>query len=245
MQAWFVSDLHLKDLNERNSIILLRFLHSLAANPKATHLFLLGDIFDLWVGGSAVFQKKFQNIVDEIVALKRKGIEVVYFEGNHDVHVKNFWENKFSIPVWTSAQVYQLGPYKVHLEHGDLMNPDDKAYLRYRSIIRQPGTDILADLIPGKLLDEAGNLASRISRKKSHVRRNAQQEQIRKTIHTYADQAFAKDPFDYMITGHMHVRDEYEIKDNGKSGLSINLGSWFEETLALCLDESGHRWVPL
>lgn len=245
MQAWFISDLHLKDLNERNSIILLRFLHSLADNPKATHLFLLGDIFDLWVGGSDVFQKKFQNIVDEIVALKKKGLEVVYFEGNHDVHVKNFWENKFSIPVWTSAQIYQLGPYKVHLEHGDLMNPEDLAYLRYRSIIRQPLIAPLADLIPGKFLNEAGNFASRLSRKKSHVRRQNQQERIRKTIHTYADQAFAKDPFDYMITGHMHVRDEYQVGSAEKKGLSINLGSWFEETLALRLDESGHHWVSL
>jgi len=245
MQAWFVSDLHLKDLNERNSIILLRFLRSLAGNTKATHLFLLGDIFDLWVGDSDVFQKKFQSIVDEIVLLKKNGIEVVYFEGNHDVHVKGFWEEKFSIPVWTSAQIYQLGPYKVHLEHGDLMNPEDVTYLRYRNVIRQDWAEKLAYLIPGKFLDEAGNLASRLSRKKSSVRRNNQQEKIRKLIHTYADQAFAREPYDYMITGHMHVRDEYTVGKDSKTGLSINLGSWFEETLALCLDENGHRWVEL
>lgn len=245
MQAWFISDLHLKDHNERNSIILLRFLRSLANNPQATHLFLLGDIFDLWIGNSDVFQKKFQSIVDAIADLKRKGLEIIYFEGNHDVHVKSFWEGKFSIPVFTEARVYHLGPYKVHLEHGDLMNPNDKAYLRYRSIIRKPGTPFLADLIPGKFLDEAGNFASRLSRKKSHVRRAAQQERIRKTIHTYADKAFAEDPFDYMITGHMHVKDEYEVTRNGKSGLSINLGSWYEETAALVLEDKGHRWVEL
>jgi UDP-2,3-diacylglucosamine pyrophosphatase LpxH len=48
-----------------------------------------------------------------------------------------------------------------------------------------------------------------------------------------------------MITGHMHVRDEYKVTHGDRSGLSINLGSWFEETLALCLDDSGHRWVTL
>jgi UDP-2,3-diacylglucosamine pyrophosphatase LpxH len=64
-------------------------------------------------------------------------------------------------------------------------------------------------------------------------------------IHAYAETAFDKDPFDYMITGHMHVRDEYKITRGEQSGLSINLGSWFEETLALCLEESGHRWVEL
>jgi UDP-2,3-diacylglucosamine hydrolase len=242
MQAWFISDLHLKDLNERNSILLLRFLRSLAADQKTTHLFLLGDIFDLWIGNSDVFQKKFQSIVDAILELKKKGVEVVYFEGNHDVHVKNFWETKFSIPVYTEARVYQLGSYKVHLEHGDLINPDDKTYLRYRSFVRQPLLEYLSDVVPGKLLDEVGNLASRLSRQKSQGRRESQEEQIRQKIHSYAEKIFTEQPFDYMITGHMHVRDEYRVDQGPQSGLSINLGSWFEEPLALLLTESGHTW---
>ena len=103
MQAWFISDIHIKNINERSSIKLLRFLHFLRDNSEATHLFLLGDIFDLWVGDSDIFQTKFQAIVDALADLKQKGMQVVYFEGNHDVHVKRFWE-KMGIPV--------------HVEHG-------------------------------------------------------------------------------------------------------------------------------
>ena len=76
MKAWFVSDIHIRDINERNSVRLLRFLRFLATDSQTTHLFLLGDIFDLWVGDSNVFQTKFQAIIDELAALKKKGIEL-------------------------------------------------------------------------------------------------------------------------------------------------------------------------
>ena len=35
MEAWFISDIHLKDMKERNGEILLRFLHSLADKDPA------------------------------------------------------------------------------------------------------------------------------------------------------------------------------------------------------------------
>lgn len=245
MQAWFVSDLHLKNINERNSVILLRFLHSLLENDKVTHLYLLGDIFDLWVGDSDVFQKKFQAIVDAIADLKRKGVEIAYFEGNHDVQVKSFWQDKFGIPVHVDAKIVHLGPHKVRLEHGDYINPDDKAYLKYLETIRAPRMKILADVVPGIFWDEVGSFASRLSRKKSYSGRRDSSDDIREKIRNYALDKATDSNFDYIITGHMHVRDEFEFDYNNQKKVSINLGSWFEEPQALCLTEAGHSWKKL
>ena len=44
-KAYFISDIHLDNMQERNGEILLRFLHSLAAQEKVPDLYLLGDIF--------------------------------------------------------------------------------------------------------------------------------------------------------------------------------------------------------
>lgn len=241
MQAWFVSDIHIKDINERSSIKLLRFLHFLLDHKEATHLFLLGDIFDLWVGDSAVFEKKFKAIVDALSALKRKGIEIAYFEGNHDVHIRKFWQDKYKIPVYVEHKTFQLGPHKVRMEHGDYINPDDISYIKYLSVIRSPRAEKLAYILPGKLLDEAGNIASKMSRKKSSARRQKDEGKIRQMIRDYAFDLSKKDDFDYLITGHMHVRDEFKIEDK----ISINLGSWYEEAAALCLDEKGYSWKKL
>ena len=245
MQAWFISDIHIKTINERSSIKLLRFLHFLKENSEATHLFLLGDIFDLWVGDSDVFQTKFQAIVDALVQLKQKGMQVVYFEGNHDVHVKRFWENKIGIPVHVEHQIFQLGPHRVRLEHGDYINPDDKTYLKYLKFIRHPHAEKLAHILPGKLLDEAGNMGSKFSRKKSSVRRDRDQEKLRGLIHAYAEKVSKDSDFDYIITGHMHVRDEYKFSVKSQPKISINLGSWYEEPMALCLTDKGYSWKTL
>lgn len=244
MQAWFVSDIHIKDLNERSSVLLLRFLYFLRDNPKATHLFLLGDIFDLWVGDSEVFQRKFQDIVDALADLKRNGIEVFYFEGNHDVHVSEFWQKKLKIPVFTHEQIFTLGRFQVRMEHGDYINPDDKAYMNYLKIIRHEKAEKLAYLLPGHLLNEAGKLASKLSRKKSSQRRQNNIERLRDLIRAYAEKSSKHSEFDYIITGHMHVRDEYRLESN-RQKISINLGSWYEEPMALCLENTGHYWKSL
>ena len=245
MKAWFVSDIHLRDINERNSILLLRFLHSLTKDPETTHLFLLGDIFDLWVGDSDVFRKKFQDLIDALIRLKARGVEVVYFEGNHDVHVKRFWEKKLGIPVFVEAQIYQLGKFKVRLEHGDYINPNDTTYLKYRSFIRKPSLEKLAYLLPGKLLDEVGLFSAKRSRKRSSVRRRGNLETLRQMIRDYALEKSKESHFDFLITGHMHVRDEFEFEVGSGKRTSINLGSWFEPAKALCLTEKGASWKEL
>ncbi|MGZ5279743.1 MAG: UDP-2,3-diacylglucosamine diphosphatase [Pseudobdellovibrionaceae bacterium] len=245
MRAWFISDIHLRNINERNSVILLRFLRFLQQDSQTTHLFLLGDIFDLWVGDSDVFQRKFQALVDAIAELKRKGVEVVYFEGNHDVHVKGFWENKLGVPVLVDYKIFELGPHRVRMEHGDFINPDDQLYLKYRAFVRQPKLEKLAYILPGKLLDDVGSWSSRKSRKKSSVMRRDSEDDLRQKIRRFAASKAQETAFDYIITGHMHVRDEYEFEVKGEKRISINLGSWFEKPRALCLTERGYEWKEL
>ena len=89
MEAWFISDIHLKTAEERNGKILLRFLRSLlAGNPQQVHLFMLGDIFDLWVGGHTYFAKKFEPLMQALGDLRKAGARITFIEGNHDVHVE-------------------------------------------------------------------------------------------------------------------------------------------------------------
>ena len=108
MTSWFVSDIHLKDLHERNGNTLLRFLFYLKQNPKEHRLFLLGDIFDAWVSDGPAFVNHFRMLIDEIVKFKKAGGEVYYFEGNHDVHVDVFWTKQFNIPVIEEMQYFEL-----------------------------------------------------------------------------------------------------------------------------------------
>lgn len=250
VSAWFLSDLHLKDINERSGIVLLRFLSELDQGRRpCTHLFLLGDIFDLWIGDHDFFYEKFRPFIDLISHLKERGVEVQYFEGNHDVHVKKFWEDRYGIPCFTMAEYFDVGPVKVRVEHGDLMNLEDKAYLRLRAFLRRRSLEKLAYKIPGGIWNEIGVRASQLSRRFSGKVRENKSEQLRSIIRAHAHRAFKERAFDVIVTGHMHVRDDYEFTEGDRSVRSFNLGSWFDKTRVLNLqvqdDKPTYRWVDV
>ena len=136
IRAWFLSDIHIRTENESNSEKLLLFLHSLENEKnKATHLFLVGDIFDLWIYDHSYFVEKFPKIVNAIRVIVQKGIEVHYFEGNHDLYLKRFWQQEVGVKVHDGPVFFNLGSKKFRVEHGDLMNPDDRGYFFLKSIL--------------------------------------------------------------------------------------------------------------
>ncbi|WP_413612574.1 UDP-2,3-diacylglucosamine diphosphatase [Bdellovibrio sp. HCB-110] len=245
MEAWFLSDIHLKTAEERNGKILLRFLRSLREkNPQDVHLFLLGDIFDLWVGGHTYFARKFQPLMDALRDLKQAGARITYIEGNHDVHVEGFFQKKLGIEVFVEAQYYLIEGLRVRLEHGDLINRNDEKYLKYRSIIRNPFIKPLGNILPGQFWDHIGNKASKKSRARSGHYRVSNEGPLIEMIRSHATKAYHEKPFDMIISGHMHVFDDHIVEVDGHKVRSINLGSWFEEKVKVFCIRHGHgEWV--
>ncbi len=247
MEAWFLSDIHLKSAEERNGQILLRFLRSLEEHePKQIHLFLLGDIFDLWIGGHTHFANKFPDITKSLSNLRSKGARVTYIEGNHDVHIEGYFQKQLGLEVHVEAQHYLIDGVRVRCEHGDLINLNDQAYIRYRSIIRNPFVKPLGELIPGFVWDYIGNQASKKSRERSGHYRAQNEDNLIQMIRLHAERVHKEKPFDFIISGHMHVFDDVTIDIKGKKVRSVNLGSWFENQVKVfCLKDGQGQWVEL
>lgn len=249
MEAWFISDIHLKSTNERNGQILLRFLTSLKNNTnKDQHLFLLGDIFDLWLSDHKIFVDRFTPIVEMILDLKSAGMSVYYFEGNHDFHVKKFWQEKYQIPVYTTAEYFQLGKYQVRCEHGDMINLKDKAYQRYYHSARHPIVEAMAHNLPGVFWNWLGGTFSKESRKHSTTYRRHNETELIHMIRHHAQKAYDQQKFDFIFTGHMHVFDDWKIKNSFEQetqSRSINLGSWMQSPKAFYLSDEIATWLDL
>jgi UDP-2,3-diacylglucosamine hydrolase len=242
---WFVSDLHLNDVFERNGVTLLRFLFELNKNPQKHQLFLVGDIFDVWVSDGSVFVNKFQLIIDELVKLKKGGGKVFYFEGNHDVHIDKFWTKKFGIEVYDEPHTFNLNGLKVKVEHGDYINPDDAAYLKYLSIIKHPFVEFLGHVLPSYFWSYIANKQSKKSRKKTSRYAVDNAENLKKLIRAHAERSHSQENFDLIVTGHMHVFDDYQFLKNNKSVRSINLGTWLDKPRALKISENKIEVIEL
>jgi UDP-2,3-diacylglucosamine hydrolase len=249
VDIWLLSDIHLKSREERNSELLLRFLRSLVENERpVSHLIFLGDIFDLWIGGHEVFIKRWEphiNLIRDLI--QKKKVEMIFVEGNHDVHISPFWEERLGARVFTDPTNIFIKPFKIHLEHGDLINKNDINYLRYREIIRSSPLKFLGLSLPGVFWDWLGTYLSKKSGAQSRQIRADRFEQMRSLIREHAVKlAKQPDAADYIFTGHFHIKDEFEVLSQGKRVKSVNLGSWLGEvTEVYHLNEDGGEFVVL
>lgn len=240
---YFLSDLHLRDMNDHQAQNLLRFFISLEPNAKDSMVFLVGDIFDLWIGKHQYFIQKFKPLIEAIQNLITLGTEIHYFEGNHDLHLKKFWQDDLSVIVHSDPDYFHLDDEIVRIEHGDQMDPDDKGYLFLRWLLRTPIMTAVALYLPGFFVAWLGKSMSKTSRAYTNSLRDPQR--ILKTIHTHAQKVFAVRAFQTIITGHVHLRDETTFIVSGQKMTSYNLGSWDDSCKVLTKQDRQWSWLTL
>lgn len=252
--AYFVSDIHLKTPEEGNAKAFVKLLKKIATDAvgdsdrpdeRPTHLFLVGDIFDLWIGSHAYFIERFRDVVEAVEQVVRSGVEVHFFEGNHDLHLRGFWEKTLGVRVHSDAEYFHLSGKVVRVEHGDLINPEDKGYLFLRAFLRSVPMTYLALHLPSKAVQIIGERASRASRRYTSSSKSMDLDSIRKLIRTHAEKCFSVKPFDILISGHVHVADDAVISVGDVQLRSVNLGSWYEPPRVFVMNESGARFVDV
>ena len=240
--AYFVSDIHITSPDCARARAFLEWLRSLSGRSNASHLVLLGDIFDLWVADHDYFIDNYRGIIDEIRRLRNEGVDILYFEGNHDLHLKYFWAERVGLTVCEGPTYVELGGRTVRLEHGDQMDPDDTGYLFLRWFLRTPVIRFLVRHLPGRLIAWIGDRASAASRDYTSNTKTIDRDDAIEKIRVHAHEAHAERPFDLIISGHVHVRDDYHAYANGASFRSVNLGSWLDAPCYFLLDEDGEQF---
>jgi UDP-2,3-diacylglucosamine hydrolase len=240
--AYFVSDIHIMSPDCERAREFLAFLGSLSRESGTTHLVLLGDIFDLWVADHDYFIAKYQAIIDEIRRLTNEGVEISYFEGNHDLHLEHFWQERLGLTVHGGPAYVAMGSRTVRLEHGDQMDPDDTGYRFLRWFLRTPPIRFLVRHLPGGLIARIGDRASAASRDYTSNTKTIDRDAAIGKIRAHARKAYAERPFDLIISGHVHIRDDCRLESGGAPFRSVNLGSWLDAPCYFKLDEDGERF---
>lgn len=235
--AVFVSDIHITSPECPRGRRFETFLHSLEGGRDLTHLYLLGDIFDLWVADHAYFVERYHTIIGEIRRLQREGVEVAYFEGNHDLHLKRFWQDGLGVTVHPGPVYVEHDGKTLRIEHGDQMDPDDKGYRFLRWFLRTPPIRWLVCNLPGALIRRIGERASVTSREYTSQTKTIEPDQAISKIRAHAKRAFEEKPFDIILSGHVHIRDDCEIEAGNRKLRSINLGSWLDAPCFFRIDD--------
>ena len=139
----------------------------------------------------------------------------------------------------------RLRDMMVRLEHGDQMDPDDRGYRFLRWFLRTPPIKFLTRRLPGSLIRRIGDRASAKSRDYTSSTKSIEPATAIEKIHAHARKAFAEQPFDLIVSGHVHVRDDSRIVAETGAFRSVNLGSWLDAPCFFRIDEGGGRFHEL
>ncbi|MBE8221748.1 MAG: hypothetical protein HAW60_03355 [Bdellovibrionales bacterium] len=236
MKLLFVSDVHLKEHQGLEYINFLKFLKFVLKSKNTDHLFLVGDIFDLWISDKPIFFNHFSDVVILLQDISKNGTQIHYFEGNHDLYLDKFFKDKDKdgIKTYNSPKNFCLDGLNLKVEHGDLINQNDHWYFKWKKLINTKIFKHVVNISPGFFIFYLGfflGFLSSLKRKifflnKTHIKKTEYEKNIRKMLHDYAEVRCKNESVDVFINGHVHVADMYKYKCIEKEKYAINLGEW-------------------
>lgn len=133
MSTFFISDIHLDENRPEINRIFLDFLLS----SQADALYILGDLFDVWMGDDTATSFH-QSIISALKAVSQKGIPVYLMPGNRDFLLGSIFAKASGCQLLPDPTVIDLYGQPTLLMHGDTLCTQDKRYLAFRRIVRNP-----------------------------------------------------------------------------------------------------------
>ena len=214
MIDYYASDVHVSPERPHVTARFLRFLDRVMEDGN--RLFLLGDIFDFWVGPKQRRLGYVKPVLNRLRELEEVGIEVRYVAGNRDF---NFRSNATPIP--DELTVESAGK-RLYLSHGDLLCTADRNYRQARKMIRsRPVLAVLTHMPLGTssfMSEGYRRLSQRI------VARKPRRE---KAIDFASVRAHLLEGHDVVVCGHVHRAARYDVTlPGGRTGEFITLGDW-------------------
>lgn len=201
-----ISDVHIKTAHDEPTKLFLNFLQSKELK-NATHVVLLGDIFDMMVGNKKAYLTVYEQILDEVAAQCRHK-KLIYISGNHDFGTSKILKNKFKDLNFSYQQdplVLHDGGKSIYLSHGDEVDDTEKSYRLWKRIYQNQGFQFMVDyFLPYRLIRKLGDDASKRSRTKGKKQFNYDKAE-RKYLERL-EQFLENYNHDYYILGHTHIK---------------------------------------
>ena len=223
--VYFISDCHFglpdKTVSDARERRVVAFLDSIKSS--ATHLFLLGDIFDFWFEYKNVVPKDNIRFLGKLAELADSGIHIYYILGNHDMWNFGYLENEIGFTQLRGNHTFLINGKKVYFGHGDALDPKDYGYHLIKWIYAQKFNQrLFAALHP--------RWAFSIARAVSLKSRNAHLEEDRhfhgedkEPIIAYCKKVLQTEHFDYFLFGHRHFMLDFKLNETSRY---INTGDW-------------------
>ena len=225
------SDTHLNQPHDHRT---QAFLESLSGLPKVEAIFLAGDIFDFIYAKSPYFYDYWYKVFEALRAKRLKDNTKIYMiEGNHDFGFEHGTHDIYSsvFEAFGDTRIHTSHPKlgKIEITHGDhIICPP--SYHPFRNTIKSKLFQLVAGIVPGKIMNEIFTRYTRMARDPKSWKR------LEKTFLKNCLSEYLKDTdIDTFILGHIHVHLDTTIE-----GKRVLCGpGWFDSSSVLIVDARG------
>jgi len=221
----FISDLHLDSARPH---VIAALAHFLDTNRDCDALYILGDIFEAWLGDdddSALAA----HITDLFTRFTKTGSALYLMQGNRDFLLGSDFAQRVGASLLADPTVIDLYGTPTLLMHGDSLCTEDTDYQTFRKMAHDPAWQ--AELL-AKSLPERQAIATHLRTVSKESGSNKAQDIMDVTPNEVTEQ-MRRFGVERLIHGHTHRPQRH---DTG-SGTRWVLGDWDTRGWALKIDE--------
>lgn len=219
MQRFFVSDIH---LNENEPTITVGFLLFLSSLPNQSELYILGDLFDYWVGDD-IDSELTQTVSLALAKLSERDIKTFLIVGNRDFLIGDSFAQKSKIQRLPDIHIINDNhDFNIVILHGDLLCIDDISYQQYRKKVHNRIIQRLFLMLPKWIRLK---IAKKL-RLKSQSYNQVKSEIIMDVNESEVQRIFNQSDAMIMIHGHTHLKQKHNYPNSNH--IRIVLGAWHD-----------------
>ena len=214
-----ISDLHLDESRPETTQHLIEYLSGPA--HRAASLYILGDLFEVWIGDDAR-DSVGEQLIEPFRQLAARGTRVYFMAGNRDFLVGDDYCRRAHIQRIDEPLLLDGVEPPTLLMHGDTLCTDDADYQRFRRKVRNPDWQqkiLSRPLVWRKLL---ARLARSISRWRNRRKPAAIMDVNPQAVH----ECFRKYAVQRLIHGHTHRPAVHDVDVDGNARQRLVLGDW-------------------
>lgn len=221
MTTLFISDLHLSDEKPGIREIFLRFLNGRARDAEA--LYLLGDIFEYWIGDDASMPQ-YQPECEALEALSASGVFTGFMRGNRDFLVGEALAAATGMQLLDDPCVIDLYGEPTLLTHGDMLCTDDLKHQEFRAFALDPENQARILALPIEHRDRIAQ-GIRMLSKSNNAREAADIIDVNQSA---VEDCLRSHGVRQMIHGHTHRPAVHDFALDGDDARRIVLADWHE-----------------
>lgn len=231
MVSLFVSDIHLCTARPQKFDLFIKLLREGA--KKAEAFYILGDLFDDWIGDDV--RSSYKQIIAELAAYTSAGGRLFIMRGNRDFLINQKFIRQTGGQLLDDETVINLYGENTLLMHGDLLCTLDRMYQLFRLIVNNSLFKKFFMYIPYntrfKIFHNLMNQTKKQVASKPLAIMDSHQPTVERIMSKYQTLC--------LIHGHTHRQAIHEFTLDGRAAKRVVLGDWIEKDSVLVADEKG------